>query len=54
MLGWIILFALLSLLGAVPSVVGSVAAEASMRTCGFLFLLLLFATLAIRFVRVRA
>lgn len=51
MIGWIILFALLTLQGAVPSVWGSVAAEASMRAGGALFGFLLITCLLTRLVR---
>ena len=53
MLGWMILFALLALLGAIPLLLGSAAVELSSTTAALLFGLLFCVLIVTRLVRGR-
>ena len=53
MLGWTIMFALLSLSGAIPLALGQTGVEVSMKTTGILFALLFLASIFTRLVRGR-
>jgi hypothetical protein len=54
MIGWIIVFALLALLGAIPALVGGGPVEIPVASAGALFAFLFLLTVVARFVRQKA